>query len=469
MPSWKDDANPRSRTRRSTPDDGSWIDIDETDLTWTHGSDAEYTWRRENDDRKTSFSHDTYSTEYDVHGTEDDAYDESESPRQPRDRGRVRASWTENLHAVLTSPRATIIIAAFVVLALGGALAFSASLKNRGEDPVEATDQADYPDDFVGEQPKNMFQSLEQETTITFAFAGDCTLGRDESMDYDVSFDAFFDVYGAAYFFEHVKPIFDKADMAIVDLEGTLTTQTEREPKAFAFKGPPEFVQVLTSGGVDAVTIGNNHTADYGPDSYTETIDILRANQIEVFGNDIVAVVDVLGVKVGLVGPHAEFDSLGDPDQMVAGIEEARNAGAHVVIVFYHWGEEMTYEASANQVILARTAVDAGADLVVGCHVHRIQSVDSYNDTMIVYGLGNFSFGGNSNPTDQDAIIYEHSFTLATNGEIVKQSYRITPVLISSESWRNNYQPIPAQGDEKYRIQEKLQQLSPKLDLVFAD
>ncbi|MCL2321043.1 MAG: CapA family protein [Oscillospiraceae bacterium] len=301
------------------------------------------------------------------------------------------------------------------------------------------------------------------------SFAGDCTLGRDDAMPYDVSFNNYYDKNGPGFFFQNVKSIFDASDLTVVDMEGTLTTQDTRADKQFAFRAPLEYVNVLKLGGVDAVTIANNHTYDYGPKSYEETVDTLRSNGITVFGNDLVEVVDVKGIKVGLVGVYALEGTLEDPEQIRTNITAAREAGAQIVVVFFHWGIEYTFEPNETQLTLGHNAVDWGADLVVGCHVHCIQTIEAYKGTNIVYALGNFSFGGNWYPRDIDAMIYQHSFTVDSSGKIVNTDYQVIPCLITSIPPQNNYQPTPATGDEKVRIQNKLQSLSPTLTIKFSE
>jgi poly-gamma-glutamate synthesis protein (capsule biosynthesis protein) len=288
-------------------------------------------------------------------------------------------------------------------------------------------------------------------------------------MPYSVSFNHYYDQYGPGFFLENVKSIFEASDLAVVNMEGTLTTQDTRQDKQFAFRAPLEYVKVLTLGGIDAVTIANNHTYDYGQISFEETVDTLRNNNILVFGNDLVTTADIKGIKIGLVGAYAPDDTLGDPDQMRTNIATLRNEGAQIVVVFYHWGVERTYEPSSNQITLGHSAIDAGADLVVGSHVHCIQTIEEYNGKNIVYGLGNFSFGGNWGPSDLDSMIYEHSFTFDSSGKIVNTDYEVIPCLITSSPPVNNYQPTPATGDEKMRIENKLQNLSPTLTIKFSN
>ena len=304
--------------------------------------------------------------------------------------------------------------------------------------------------------------------TITLTFAGDCTLGRDDAMPYEVSFNNYYDKNGPGFFLEKVKSIFEASDLAIANMEGTLTTQETRQDKQFAFRAPLEYVDVLKLGGIDAVTIANNHSYDYGQISYEETLDTLHANDIVVFGNDLVEIVDVKGIKVGLVGVYTLDYSIDYQNQMLTNIAAAHDKGAQIVIVYFHWGIEGDYQPSSEQIMLGYSAIDAGADLVVGSHVHRIQTIESYKGSNIVYGLGNFSFGGNWYPGDIDSMIYQQSFTIDSSGKVINKDYDVIPCLITTSAPENDYQPIPAEGEEKTRIENKLQNLSPTLTINFS-
>ena len=119
-------------------------------------------------------------------------------------------------------------------------------------------------------------------------------------------------IMAAAYFLQNVKSIFAADDLTIANFEGTLTESDAREDKTFAFKGPAEFTSILTSGSVEAVTTANNHSHDYGDQGYEDTIAALDAAGIVNFGYDKTAVMDVKGVKVGLVGIYELKDHLGE-------------------------------------------------------------------------------------------------------------------------------------------------------------
>ena len=84
-----------------------------------------------------------------------------------------------------------------------------------------------------------------------------------------------------------------------------------------------------------------------------------------------------------------------------------RAQGCQIVIVSYHWGEEKDYVPNERQVPLGRATIDAGADLVIGHHSHRINPIEVYKGKYICYSLGNFSFAGNTRPDDMDTFIFQ--------------------------------------------------------------
>ena len=317
--------------------------------------------------------------------------------------------------------------------------------------------------DLTIEQQGEEEQQTETETKpicIRISGGGDCTLGTDEYFDPSTSRNAYYDSNGAAYFFQNVKSIFEADDLTIVNMEGTLTEETSRQDKTYAFKGPAEYTQILTEGDVEAANLANNHSHDYGDQSYTDTIAALDAAGITNFGYDRTAVMDVNGVKVGLVGTYELADGMGCEEGMIANIKAVEEQGAQIVIVSFHWGLEKENYPTENQVNLAHSAIDNGADLVLGHHPHVLEGIEVYNGKNIVYSLGNFCFGGNSNPSDKDTMIFQQTFTVQ-NGELVEDNVtNIIPCSVSSESGYNNYQPTPLEGDEADRVRGRIEEYS---------
>ena len=296
--------------------------------------------------------------------------------------------------------------------------------------------------------------------TLTVSVVGDCTLGTDENFDYDTSLNAYFESYGKEYFFQNVKSIFEADDLTIANNEGTFTESYDREDKTFAFKAPASFAGIYSCSSVEAVNTANNHSHDYGEQSFQDTMDALDAEGIVHFGYDETAVMDVKGVKVGLIGIYELNDHLERKQQLEDNINKVKDEGAELVIVIFHWGNEKETVPDSNQTTLGRLAIDLGADLVCGHHPHVLQGVEEYKGKNIVYSLGNFCFGGNSSPSDMDTMIFQQTFTIANDGVQDDNVTNISPCSISSASDYNNYQPTPAEGDEKTRIMEKIQERS---------
>ena len=298
--------------------------------------------------------------------------------------------------------------------------------------------------------------------SLTLSVVGDCTLGTDETFDYDTSLNAYYENYGADYFLQNVKDIFSTDDLTIANFEGTLTDSDEREDKTFAFKAPASYASILTGGSVEAVNTANNHSHDYGDQSFDDTLVALDDAGIVHFGYDETAVMDVKGIKVGLVGIYELYDHLEREQQLKDNIAKVKADGAQLIVAIFHWGNETETVPDSNQTTLGRIAIDEGADLVCGHHPHVLQGIETYKGRNIVYSLGNFCFGGNSSPSDMDTMIYQQTFTIDADGVKKDNVTNIIPCSISSAAYDgyNNYQPTPAEGDEATRILGKINERS---------
>ncbi len=331
-------------------------------------------------------------------------------------------------------------------------------VQNKTEDKTEKKDSAgdaDKASDTGGGE------KADEPVTITVSAAGDCTLGTDEFFDWSDSLPAKYEEVGdPAYFFRNVQPIFAQDDLTIVNFEGTLTESEEREDKQFAFKAAPAYAEILTAGSVEAANMANNHSKDYGEQSYTDTIKALEDRGITTFGYDRLAVMDLKGVKVGLLGTYVLREGLGIKDSMIANLESLKEQGAQIIIASFHWGSEKAYEPDSTQIELAHAAIDNGADLVLGHHPHVLEGIEEYQGKNIVYSLGNFCFGGNAYPSDMNTMIFQQTFTIK-DGELQQDNVKnIIPCRISSEDGYNNYQPTPAEGEQKDDILQKIEEYS---------
>ena len=377
----------------------------------------------------------------------------------------------------------TLITVAIFLGLLVGAAALTKVMNNRqaqnsektaSQEQQEETTEPKKDDSSTDNTDDTSKDSQEEATTpeptaepvsITVSMVGDCTLGTDVNFDQSTSFDAFYQMKNdPGYFFQNVKDIFTADDLTVANMEGTLTTSNDRQQKTFAFKGNPSYTEILTQGGVEATNLANNHSHDYGDQSYEDTIQYLEAAGITTFGYDRTAVMDVKGIKVGLIGIYELKDGLGRQQQVIDTIQEVKDQGAQVIIVSFHWGTEKSNIPDDIQKTLAHLAIDQGADLVVGHHPHVLQGIEKYQGKNIVYSLGNFCFGGNKNPSDKDTMIFQQIFTVE-NGELVEDDVtNIIPCSLSSESGYNNYQPMVLEGSEKERVLQKIEEFSAALN-----
>ena len=361
--------------------------------------------------------------------------------------------------------RLKVIITTDIILLviLCGALLAKGLYKSNKEEPQPETKTESA--NKEGQKPEKQETPEVQETTITISAAGDCTLGTDEGFNYKRSFKGKYDaVQDPAYFFQNVQPVFAQDDLTIVNMEGTLTEETTREPKQFAFKGDAEYAKIFTAGAVETANLANNHSFDYGKKSYEDTITALEAEGISSFGYERTAVMAIKGVKVGLAGVYELAEHIDCKQDLLDNIASLKEQGAQIIIVSFHWGQEKENVPSDVQVELAHAAVDNGADLVLGHHPHVLQGIEEYKGKNIVYSLGNFCFGGNSAPSDMDTMIFQQTFTVK-DGKLQEDNVtNILPCKISSayEEGYNNYQPILAEGEQKEKIFERLSEYSQK-------
>ena len=316
----------------------------------------------------------------------------------------------------------------------------------------------------ISEEMEKTTKQKNKTVSFTISAVGDCTFGTDENFAYEGSMPAKYDEVGDFnYFFENVKSVFEADDLTIVNFEGTLTDSTTREDKQFAFKADKSYAEILTDGFVEAANLANNHSKDYGEQSYNDTMDALDEAGITNFGYDRVAIKKVKGIKVGLVGTYVLADGLGVKDSMEKNIQDLKDEGAQVIIASFHWGEEKAEYPNDVQVELAHAAIDAGADLVLGHHPHVLQGIEQYKGKNIVYSLGNFCFGGNMYPSDMDTMIFQQTFTLK-GGKLQEDNVtNIIPCSVSSAEDYNNYQPTPAAGEKETEILNKITQRSQGL------
>nr|MBR4281061.1 CapA family protein [Clostridia bacterium] len=325
------------------------------------------------------------------------------------------------------------------------------------EDSLAGLDQSLLGDIFInveeainvdtGEKPKSIYEE-DGSILITITGTGDFTVGGDSRKSSNI-WDAELKKHDGDYQFamKNIRDILLADDLTIVNFEGTLTQSTHvpssKKNNQFLFSAPPEYVTMLSENGVEAVSLENNHTMDHGEDAYVETQTHLSNAGIVWSGGGELGVIEVKGIQIAMLSYLCidRYDQLWDT--VPADIKAAK-ALYPIVIVNFHWGNELMYYPTDNQIRMGRLAVDAGADLVLGHHSHRIQPIEYYNGVYICYSLGNFCFAGNSKPSDMTSYLFQTRFRVRGEGEeqeITNEGFIIIPIRISSRADKNDFIP----------------------------
>lgn len=304
--------------------------------------------------------------------------------------------------------------------------------------------------------PTPVMPVLESETMIrkiTISAAGDCTLGGDYNSDAHTRFDSYVAENGYDYFLSNVSDIFEEDDITFVNLEGPLTvSNTKREGRTFNFKGAPEYVQILTGASVELAGLANNHALDFGTDGLYETADVLEDAGVGYCGYGEIWRKRINGIDVSCLSVTEWDYTVSDLKDIV----KSERDWCDVLVVMIHWGEERVYDPTDEQERYGHALIDAGADLVLGSHPHVVGAVEQYKGKYIVYSLGNFCFGGNKNPGDKDSMIFQQTFELTADNELVDAGISIIPCSISSVSDTNDYRPTPLADTEAARVLRKI-------------
>ena len=317
-----------------------------------------------------------------------------------------------------------------------------------------------------GEEPKEQLP-----VEITISAAGDVTMGGYRGQGYEWSFQQMWEQQNdPAYFFENVEPIFSADDLTIVNLEGPLTTATVfRESQTYCISGDPAYVEALTAGSVEAVSMANNHLMDYYEAGRDDTVAAVEGAGIVYAFNDRVGIYETKGIRIGLISVNVIGYGSGVEKFIKKGMEELKEQQANLILVNCHWGVERENVPEDYARRLGKSCIDWGADLVIGHHPHVIQGIEQYNGKYIVYSLGNFCFGGNRNPADKDCIIFQQTFRFK-DGELLEDtSAGIIPCSVSSVTNRNDYKPTPAEGEAYERILGRMNEYSEEFGVSFDE
>jgi poly-gamma-glutamate synthesis protein (capsule biosynthesis protein) len=231
------------------------------------------------------------------------------------------------------------------------------------------------------------------------------------------------------YLYDEVREMINQADLAVGTLNATISDYPPRTGcvPTYILVGGSENADALARAGFDLMSVATNHIkncglSNCGDQAFFDTLENLnRVGIIPVgAGQDLQeamepVVIEKNGVRFGFVSlgqlePNvfAADDTPGiavlDEENLRAAIDAAKQV-SDVVIVLPHWGPEDVPNPNWSQRDLARIAVDAGADLVVGNHTHVVQAIETVGEVNVFYGLGNFVFDQNWARDHQQGVI----------------------------------------------------------------
>ncbi|MBY8870277.1 CapA family protein [Micromonospora sp. PLK6-60] len=265
--------------------------------------------------------------------------------------------------------------------------------------------------------------------------------------------------------FGPITSVLRDADLTLVNLETAVTSGGTAQPKRYQFRAPKAAYPALRAAGIDAVSLANNHTLDYGRVGLLDTLDAAAAANVPVFGAGRTAdaayapwLTTVRGVRVAVLGMSQVHELAAqwkatdtrpgiamafDTDRAVAAVRAARDR-ADLVIVFMHWGIEGNPCPTGEMTSFARRLAGAGADIVVGAHAHTLLGDGWQGRTYVHYGLGNFLWYAGSRSTDSGVL------RLTVRGRAVTRT-EFLPATVSGSG-----QPVLVSGAARDRIEERV-------------
>lgn len=283
--------------------------------------------------------------------------------------------------------------------------------------------------------------------------------------------------YGWDYQFLRTSELLAGHDAVVANLEAPITGSDAPWPlpKEYSYKIDPAAAPAIARAGIDVVTLANNHSHDYGKRGLADTLAHLDRAGVTHLGAHLSeagarrgVVLDTAGGRLGVLSYledkptwslwtmsyalDAPFRSWpGSARATIADIREdvARiDAKADVVAVVFHFGEN--YEpVTSGQTELARAAIDAGADAVIGHHSHQAQPLGMHRGRPIVYSVGNFAWGA----IGRSRMRYGMGAALHLSGGRLS-GVEITPLLVQNRKVR--YQPRVPAGRELERFFDEI-------------
>ena len=317
---------------------------------------------------------------------------------------------------------------------------------------------------------ENTLAPFAADGTFTVTFAGDIL------MDPGYSAGDALTKHGAEGSFDaEALSIMRNADLFVVNNEFAFTSRGTAVSKQYNFRADPKNAQILKDMGADLVTLGNNHTYDYGEEGLLDTLDTLKAAGVPYVGagKDLEeasapAVYTIGGFRISLINaetilfnsnPPAQcaleekpgtFDCY-RPEMLFEAIRKAKAESDYCIAVL-HWGSEGKTTPNEKQLMISRGAAEAGADLIIGGHPHVLQTIGRAGEVPVVYSLGNYLFHSGTYDTGVIQAVFRPS-------EKRLESLRFVPMQC------RNMKVFTLSGSEKERLLKYMRSLSPEVQI----
>ncbi|MBR7058595.1 MAG: CapA family protein [Stomatobaculum sp.] len=317
---------------------------------------------------------------------------------------------------------------------------------------------------------ENPSMSSAADGTFTITFAGDILMDPGYSAG-----DALTKRGAEGSFDEEALSIMRNADLFVVNNEFAFTSRGTAVSKQYNFRADPKNVQILKDMGAGLVTLGNNHTYDYGEEGLLDTLDTLKAAGVPYIGagKDLEeasapAVYTIGGFRISLVnaesilfnsnppaqcaleGKPGTFDCY-RPEMLFEAVRKAKAESDYCIAVL-HWGSEGKSTPNEKQLTLSRGAAEAGADLIIGGHPHVLQTIGRVGAVPVVYSLGNYLFHSGTYDTGVIQAVFRPS-------EKRLESLRFVPMQC------RNMKVFTLSGSEKERLLKYMRSLSPEVQI----
>ena len=304
--------------------------------------------------------------------------------------------------------------------------------------------------------------------SLLISLAGDCIIGSDNPLF--GAKDSFVGVMRAngndyTYPLKNAQHLFANDDFTLVNLECMLTDKSQYINASLYtnFRGPKDYVNILTEGSVEGVSMSNNHALDFGQGGLNDCQKNLdEAGVLWAYNTDPI-IYEKNGVKIAVLSFRRYYMEVYWKwvETEIPRLKSEEGCDA-VIICLHHGTEYQTKHNDEEQTRFAHHAIDYGADLVVGTHPHVLQGIEVYKNRVIFYSLGNFSFGGNNTPKPASipTAVMQVNLQFDDSG-LYSSQFTIHPYHATGTTPKNNYQPVPVTGADAENVMNILQNDTP--------